>query len=84
MASSSRDRTHRVRHVELLEGLDELLADFLAHHPKASLRALIIPELHQWAMREAARPTAAPCPHHHGGTRFDDESDTGTGGASST
>lgn len=79
MALSPRDQTHRMRHVELLETLDELLADFLAHHPQASLRTLTIPELHQWAMREAARPTTAPGPDHHGGARFDDESDTGTG-----
>jgi hypothetical protein len=53
------ETAHRARHIELHQALDELLADYIGHHPLQSnflgmpLRALL-----EWSFRQTQQPDA--------------------------
>ena len=70
---NARRETHRARHVRLHQALDELLADYLCHHPHASLQTLDVPRLMVWAAAQARHPTDPPrhaARDHHNGAQF--------------
>ena len=48
---------HQKRHVELHRAIDELLADWLAHMPDASIDRAII-DLVQWSYKQTLSPHA--------------------------
>lgn len=49
---------HRERHVYLHRALDELVQDYVAHHPDAiDIDTLTVKELLRWAAEEAVHPT---------------------------
>jgi hypothetical protein len=67
-------RTHRERHEELRDALDELVTDYLLHHPRQRhVRGLVVQRLLDWAIAQAAAPTLPPdgLPHHNG-CQFDE------------
>lgn len=51
------DDEHRARHVALHRAFDELLADFLAHHPDALPSETSVLELVQWSAEQVIKPT---------------------------
>lgn len=48
---------HMVRHKDLHTMLDELLADFILHHPRARPSQLLLMELMEWSARQTTEPT---------------------------
>ena len=48
---------HRLRHVDLLKALDELVADWALAHPLELYKDHSILELIEWAGSQACRPT---------------------------
>lgn len=69
-AMTRRD-THRGRHVQLREALDELVTDFLLHHPGEPFHALTVRRLAIWAAAQAQRPTEPPpARRQHNGSTF--------------
>jgi hypothetical protein len=49
---------HRQRHIELHHAFDELLADWLTHHPRKLLGETTILELMRWSHEQTKEPTA--------------------------
>lgn len=68
-----RRETHRQRHVRLRAALDELVTDYLRHHPDQQLHAFDVRRLVAWAGAQAQSPTE-PHPRdagvHHNGAQF--------------
>lgn len=52
--------THRQRHVELHQAFDELIADYMRHHPGAYLGDTSLLELIQWSHAQTQEPTPTP------------------------
>jgi hypothetical protein len=48
---------HRARHVELHKAFDELLADYLTHHPGSLPSNTTIEGLAQWSCEQMTEPT---------------------------
>ncbi len=44
---------HKKKHLELFKALDELLADYLKHHPEALIRTTTVDEVFRWAFNES-------------------------------
>ncbi len=54
------EEEHKQRHIELHKSLDELFADYIAHHPKeASFTGMPIGKLMLWAYEQTKNPTEA-------------------------
>ena len=49
---------HRDQHVKLHQALDELLADFLAQHPRKLPSNTSVTELMRWSYRQTVSPAA--------------------------
>ena len=47
---------HRQRHLELHQALDELLADYLMHHPGKLLSATTLEDLLRWSHAQTVQP----------------------------
>ncbi len=47
---------HRKRHARLHADFDELLADYLAHHPEKRPSTTILVELMEWSSRQTEEP----------------------------
>jgi hypothetical protein len=59
--------------VRLRDALDELVTDYLRHHPQEQLHVLDVPHLVTWAGAQAQRPTEPPpraVRDHHNGAQF--------------
>jgi hypothetical protein len=50
---------HRTRHLELHDAIDELLADYLLHHPGSLPSRIGVIELMSWSHEQ----TIDPCPY---------------------
>ena len=48
---------HKQRHIELHQALDQLLADWVQHHPMQALSNLTVPELMKWSFEQRENPT---------------------------
>jgi hypothetical protein len=48
---------HQARHRRLHTALDELVADFLFHHPSKRLRGTTVMELMLWSHRQTVEPS---------------------------
>ena len=48
---------HKARHVELHRALDELLADYLTHHPDARPSTMPLVDLLKWSNEQQTNPT---------------------------
>lgn len=48
---------HQARHAELHRALDELLADYLRHHPEARPSTMRLVDLMQWSNEQQQLPT---------------------------
>ena len=69
----TRHDTHRGRHAQLRVALDELVTDFVLHHPGEPVHALTVRRLAMWAVAQAQRPTEPPpmeARAHHNGVQF--------------
>jgi hypothetical protein len=53
---------HRKRHIDLHRALDQLIADYMAHHPVYPTSYLDMPlrELVEWSMTQTGNPTELP------------------------
>lgn len=60
---------HRDRHVFLQRALDELVQDYLQHHPDAidTIASLTVEQLLVWATQQTAHPTEPVGDHHRDG-----------------
>jgi hypothetical protein len=48
---------HRLRHIQLHQALDELVADFLTHNPDKRPSTATIMELIKWSHEQTQNPT---------------------------
>ena len=49
---------HKARHVELHKALDELMADYLYHHPKELPSLIRLWDVVKWSHEQTLEPTA--------------------------
>ena len=53
-----KEKDHKQRHIELHKSLDELFADYIAHHPKqVQFTQMPVIDLIKWSSFEAEKPT---------------------------
>ena len=50
------EEEHRLRHVELHKSFDELMADFLAQHPRKLPSNTTLMELMVWSHKQTIKP----------------------------
>lgn len=60
MASALKGEEHRQRHLELHHCFDELVADWVNHHPGGKLSSTSILELMAWSEEQTRAPTERP------------------------
>jgi hypothetical protein len=52
------DQEHKQRHIELHKALDELFADYIAHHiNKHGFTSMPVLELAAWSQKQTIKPT---------------------------
>lgn len=52
------EKEHQARHLELHKALDELLADYLLHHPGSVPGKIMLIQLLEWSHQQTTEPTA--------------------------
>lgn len=73
--------THRAQHQRLHDSVDELLADYLRHHPNRQPEDITALQLLAWSGAQSATPDEPRENHngHHNGAAFDEDTpETGT------
>jgi hypothetical protein len=67
----SRGNGHAARHDKSFDALDELVADYLLHHPNQNPSDFSVQELINWAAQQRVSPTEPPAGEaHHNGIDF--------------